>query len=444
MTTRPLGAIFLWVLLLVQLAPTIPATRGSSDKIRVNVTWWNTGGHVDLPSGFTEFRPFYDGDFDEGTTITLVAVPDPGWVFFHWYDGATSKEISRNSTLTFRVSRNCTIAYVGNMGDHYEIMIRAEFIEMTGMAWGFDVFVTTMNEPGRYYRTDTLVAPIGTEARYNLTVLYWFGMAQPVSIVFEGVPVGISISISPNPITPNGSGVLSLSASNSTREGEYSMRINATRLGEGQNLKTLSEDYKLFVARPKVVTGWRQVVIVSPYARESIPASSGLYPEGEELMVSLEKTIVDQGNGTRRVFTGWTSSTSLPLNMSSPTIVFTVDSNITLVANWKTQYRLTLVIEPLGGGVVDFSEWNDFKSEVTIRASPSLEYEFDSWSGSITGIEPVATLRVDSPKTVVARFVSRVVQTFSWLPIAGVVMFVSVAGIVLWLLIRRRSKSGPA
>jgi len=433
MTTRSLGTIFLWILLLVQLAPTVPATCASSDKIRVNVTWWNTGGHVDLPLGFTKIGAFYDGDFDEGTTITLIAVPDPGWVFFHWYDGATSKEISRNNTLTFRVSRNCTIAYVGNMGDHYEIEIRAEFIEITGMAWAFDVD----------NRIDTLVAPIGTEYRYNLTVMYWFGMTQPVLVAFEEVPSGVSISISPNPITPNGSGVLSLSASNSTREGEYFLRINATRLGEGQNLKTLSEDYKLIVGRPKVVTGWRQIVIVSPYARESIPASSGLYPEGEELMVSLEKTIVDQGNGTRRVFAGWNSSVPLSLNMSKPTIVFTVDSNITLVANWKTQYRLAVVVEPPGGGVVDFSEWNDFGSEVTIRASPSLEYEFESWSDSITGTEPVATLRVDSPKTVVARFVSRAAQTFSWLPTAGVVMFVSVAGIALWLLVKRRSKRGP-
>jgi len=68
------------------------------------------------------------------------------------------------------------------------------------------------------------------------------------------------------------------------------------------------------------------------YAKANV--SNGWYPENTRLVISLEKTLVEYGNGTRRVFAAWTGS----INSNSPTVVIVVDKPIELTAVWRTQY----------------------------------------------------------------------------------------------------------
>jgi uncharacterized repeat protein (TIGR02543 family) len=68
-------------------------------------------------------------------------------------------------------------------------------------------------------------------------------------------------------------------------------------------------------------------------------------------------------------------------------------------------YSLSAIVYPLGSGTVsanhgDYSEG----TQITLRATPSADYQFVSWSGDAVGTSPEATVSMDSDKSVVANF----------------------------------------
>ncbi len=74
------------------------------------------------------------------------------------------------------------------------------------------------------------------------------------------------------------------------------------------------------------------VEIVSPYGRAE--PRSGWYDEGTLLEVRVANLTVDHGNGTRRVFSGWTGS----LETANSTVTLRVNAPIKLRAVWRTEY----------------------------------------------------------------------------------------------------------
>lgn len=113
--------------------------------------------------------------------------------------------------------------------------------------------------------------------------------------------------------------------------------------------------------------------VVSPY---STPVGAGWYYNGTTAFAGLLENLIDHGNSTLRVFTGWggdasgTSSPSDPILMDGPKIA---------VANWKTQYYLTLTYDL--GGTVDppSSGWYDAGAMVPVTAFPDVHFVLDHW-----------------------------------------------------------------
>ena len=69
-------------------------------------------------------------------------------------------------------------------------------------------------------------------------------------------------------------------------------------------------------------------------------------------------------------------------------------------------YTLTATANPVeGGSVSPSSQQYDSGDVATIRATPSSEYVFQSWSGSASGSSLSTTVTMDSDKAVVANFV---------------------------------------
>jgi uncharacterized repeat protein (TIGR02543 family) len=73
----------------------------------------------------------------------------------------------------------------------------------------------------------------------------------------------------------------------------------------------------------------------------------------------------------------------------------------------EPNYRLSVAVNPVGGGEVDSSLVYDeygAGTQVTLTATPAVDYEFVSWSGDASGTEPVVTVTMDSDKSVTANF----------------------------------------
>lgn len=114
--------------------------------------------------------------------------------------------------------------------------------------------------------------------------------------------------------------------------------------------------------------------VTSPYGA---PGGQGWYDSGATAYASLDTDIVYHGNGTRRVFTSWSGDASgTNYSQSNPIIM---NSCKTAIAEWQTQYYLTLSWDE--GGVTDPSSsgWYDAETKVCVTAIPNADYVFDHW-----------------------------------------------------------------
>jgi hypothetical protein len=122
--------------------------------------------------------------------------------------------------------------------------------------------------------------------------------------------------------------------------------------------------------------------------------------------------------GTRYVCIGWTGTGSVPPSGSETSVVFTITAPSSIAWNWKTQYLLTVLTDPLGlspqpsrnppgeAGSPD-SWWYDAGTGVTLTAQPVLGYVFNYWDvdgySQGTGTNPII-VDMNAPYTVTAHY----------------------------------------
>jgi 3',5'-cyclic AMP phosphodiesterase CpdA len=127
----------------------------------------------------------------------------------------------------------------------------------------------------------------------------------------------------------------------------------------------------------------------------------GSYPQGSTASISVSPTIVMGGTGVRHIFIGWNSSSLGGYTGVENPAEVVMDIDIVEVAQWKTQYYLT--IEECIGGSVSSSGWFDAGSEVIIGATPDSGFTFSSWvgtgSGSYSGSQSSHKVTLDGPVT---------------------------------------------
>ncbi len=113
----------------------------------------------------------------------------------------------------------------------------------------------------------------------------------------------------------------------------------------------------------------------SPYA---IIQGTGWYDENSIVQISIEN-MIDQGNGTRRVFQNWSGDSSDSSTIT--TVIMDCPKNIT--ALWYTQYRLMVFEQPDEGGSTSPSMgvyWYYVGSEVTVSQTANAGYSFSNWT----------------------------------------------------------------
>jgi hypothetical protein len=136
--------------------------------------------------------------------------------------------------------------------------------------------------------------------------------------------------------------------------------------------------------------------------------TSGWFDSGSSITASVASP-VSGGSGVQYVCTGWTGSGSVPASGSENSVVFTINAPSSITWSWKTQYYLTMLVNPSGGGSVSPSSgWRDASSSVSISATPSSGYAFSSWngsgSGSYNGTSNPASVTMNGPIAETANF----------------------------------------
>jgi len=142
----------------------------------------------------------------------------------------------------------------------------------------------------------------------------------------------------------------------------------------------------------------------------SIVSGNGWYDAGQTAQAAVKDPQVDEGQGTREVFAGWsgdasgTGLTSNPILMNSPKRA---------VATWKTQFLLTIQSDPpsvggfAGEGWYDAGSQASFSAPQIVPADQTSRLKFAFWSGSFSGSSPTGTTMMDRPKVVIAHYIAQ-------------------------------------
>jgi hypothetical protein len=176
-------------------------------------------------------------------------------------------------------------------------------------------------------------------------------------------------------------------------------------------------------------------IVTSPYGEAT---GTGWYISGSTVDFSVTSSI--ETPNTRRYFTSWSGDST----GTSPAASMYMDAPKTVNANWRTEYLLTLhsaYNTPSGAG------WYAAGATANISIEPnqgSLTRQiFDGWGGDISSTVSSATVIMDSPKTITARWHTDNSSLNMLIVVIVVVAAVLVVGVVLVIILLRRKKTTP-
>ena len=157
-----------------------------------------------------------------------------------------------------------------------------------------------------------------------------------------------------------------------------------------------------------VQTYYTLTVNVSPQGSGNV----SLNPPGGSYTAGTQVTLTAQAN-SGYVFSSWSGDLSGTTNPAT----ITMNSNKTVTANFvqsggngSTTYTLSVSVSPTSAGVVYLNPAGGVYTagtQVELSAVGYGLYEFDSWSGDLTGSQNPITIVMDRNKTITANFVYR-------------------------------------
>ena len=149
------------------------------------------------------------------------------------------------------------------------------------------------------------------------------------------------------------------------------------------------------------------LTVLSPFGTVG---GEGWYPSGATAYATLNTGLIDHGNGTRRVFTSWSGDASGNNYAQSNPII--MDGPKTAVANWKTQYYLTVRTDPPGITTIPGEGGYDQSQSVQLIAPTVSGYTFQYWdvdgTPQGTGVTTI-TVVMNAPHTATAHYTPQVI-----------------------------------
>jgi len=193
------------------------------------------------------------------------------------------------------------------------------------------------------------------------------------------------------------------------------------------------------------------LTVISPYS--SLTPTSGWFDSGTPINASVTSTWPLGATDTRYVCTGWTGTGSVSTSGTTTSLAFTIDEPSSITWNWKTQYLLTIRIDPAGinpqPNVSPPGPWYDNGTLVNFTAQEISGRVFDHWTVDGAswdpGVNPV-TVTMDGPCEAIAHYVRartwwETLFSLDWLnfiiALVGLVAPVALFGFA-WVRSRRR------
>jgi hypothetical protein len=172
----------------------------------------------------------------------------------------------------------------------------------------------------------------------------------------------------------------------------------------------------------KLVANWREQFFLDVRSKFGSPSGAGWYDKGSIANVRVDR-VLDLGNGTRRIFAGWSGDVGIDSNEAA----VQMDGPKSLAAKWRTQYEVAISATgapkgsalnlTINGNIYKFSGnpirgWFDADSEIRFDLEPKairmlwMGWEFDHWQNS-KNFKVASPLRLASPENITGVFIAR-------------------------------------
>ncbi|MEK7719671.1 MAG: ice-binding family protein, partial [Bacteroidota bacterium] len=339
------------------------------------------------------------GTFNSGTSVTVTAVPNVGFTFTNWTEGANI--VSTNANYLFTITGNRTL--VAN----YSAMPFTIAVSSNPLAGGTtsgsgvfnagtQVTVSTNANVGYSFTNWTEgTTVVSTNANYQFTV------SGNRILVANYIPITYTVAVSSNPLiggTTSGGGTFNHGASVTVHavantgytftnwtEGLIPVSTNANYLFTITGNRTLVANYTINTYTLNV-TATHGTVLKSP--------ATGPYNYGTT--VTLTPT-----PETGYTFTSW----SVDATGSDNPLTVTMNANKNITANF-TINTYTLNVTAIHGTVAKSPATGPYNygTTVTLTPTPETGYTFTSWSVDATGSDNPLTVTMNANKNITANF----------------------------------------
>jgi uncharacterized protein (TIGR03437 family) len=373
-----------------------------------------------------------------GSTATLIATPNPGWVFTGWEPGygqdihGPINKVTMNGPVSvyplFRQARNIKLATAPN---GLEILAdRTKVPTPTVMEWGWDtshtlgVITPQLDNAGKWWAFQSWSDGGASTHAYQVAE-----SLQPDSVTATFVagastllttsPAGLALKVDGRSNWPSygfiwGIGEthhLEAPAQQTDAQGRvwaFSSWSNGGPAVQDFTVPANGADIGVHLTATYNPVGHLTVTSSLPSLTVYVDGSSCatpcdvVRPVGTAVHVSAPSTI-PVADGVRADFTGWPGSGSTATDWS---LTLTGDP-VTLLANYHTMNRLAASSAPPQGATWSMTPsspdgFYDTQAIVSVGVTPLPGFRFHGWSGDLTGTRPAGVLAMTSPRSVEA------------------------------------------
>lgn len=178
--------------------------------------------------------------------------------------------------------------------------------------------------------------------------------------------------------------------------------VNGVSQGVGVNLITVLMNLN-HNATAHYITQYL-LTVTSPYGDPT--PSGGWYDEGIPITASVTSPW-SGSSGTRYICTGWVGTGSAPASGSTASVDFVINDCTELTWNWKTQYFLTVKVDPIGLAAIPGEGWYDESTNATLTAPTVEGWTFKEWKvdsvAQGSGVKSIPII-MNTPRTAVAYY----------------------------------------
>jgi helix-turn-helix protein len=363
-----------------------------------------------------------EGIFEEGTTVTVTATANDGYIFTYWTEG--NAVVSEDASYTFTITTDRDL--VANFEEeivYYTVTLTANPAEGGEVAGegtyeeGTEVTIEASANDGYTFafwtEGDEIVS---TEASYTFII----NEDHDFVANFEEVIVYYEVTVVANPAEggevagegtyEEGTEVTVVATANDGYYFTYWTEGNAVVSEDASYTFTVTADRDLVANFEEEIVNYFTVTLTANPAEGGEVTGEGTYEEGTEV------TVVATANDGY-YFTYWTEGDAIVSEDAYYTFTLTEDRD--LVANFEeviiNYYTVTLTANPVEGGTVEGEGTYEEGTLLTVTATANDGYIFTYWTegNAVVSEDASYTFTVTADRDLVANFEEVIINYYT-------------------------------